>query len=299
MYSLIQALNEIQSSIRLFSFPFLSRPPEQSTYHGITTHPGFHTTTNIDTAATYGLGKVYTQNMDNDVDGIRIVTDYPVVVGLDMSDYEKQLDYDAEILVLNNLETMLKDIVNNIPDESTWDDIYLLIEGYAVEDTMPSIVIDPLDNLSNIQFDHFNNISSALLGLEDPVQAVLNYKETGKVDDALVMSITDQFRYSADVPHTRILAVWYVEPIAEDITDYQADTDSQVLDDITNKWPGFNVVDYDDILNADIRINYTQVWGEDSTTHVEYHGTTYLRLLQSVPEFAHQLPVPPSPPYSP
>jgi len=39
-------------------------------------------------------------------------------------------------------------------------------------------------------------------------------------------------------------------------------------------------------------------WVAPSTGQVEYHGTTYKRLLEAAPSLAAQIPEPPDPPYA-
>ena len=300
MYLFIKALNNIQDSIRILSFPFLSHPPEAAPYKGIISHPGFHTTTNIDTAAVYGVGRVYNANTVDEGDGTHAVTDYPVVVGLDMGGYNRELDYDAEEMVKQNLIDTLNNIVNTLPDEYTHEDIENALytdAGMSDYDGMVDDSNDPLSYLSDNQFSHFNNPIHAILNLGNPVQTVMDYIATGDIPKEVLMSVTDQFRYLDDVPHTKVLAVWYVTPVAPDMTDYQGYEEDG--DQIVDAWPGFTVMDYDDIAGGGMSLDYTQVWGDKPAVPIEYHGTTYLRLLQAVPEFASQLPVPPSPPYSP
>lgn len=303
MYFLVKALTEIKSSIQILSFPFLARPPEVSPNMGVLSHPGFHTTTDINTAALYALGKVATGNTLEQGDGTYGVTDFPVVVGLNMEGYDRELDYDAENFVRDGVETVIKEVITHLPDE--YDDIDVLTElemyheMYDQTGGEPIFNKQPIDLFSEEQFKYMMNPGQAILRLEDPVTVITEYLRTGEISKEHLMEITDQYRYLNDVPHTQILKVWYVTPVAEDATD--AVNDDEGIDEMLAKWPGFMVLDYDDVYSGHLEPEFTEIWARDNLEEIpmEYHGTTYLRLLQAVPEFASQLPEPPSPPYSP
>jgi len=305
MYLLLQALNNLSTGMKILGFPFLARPPEQHEYSGISSHPGFHTTKDMDMAAAYALGKVYEFNTVELDDEVHAVTDYPVVVGLNMEGYNKEVDYDAEKVVKESLTIFLDEVITHLEnayEEYTDDDIYYAIQYIAEQSDMsgePVFGKSPVDLLGEERFSHFTDPGGAVLDLEDPVQLVKQYMQTKEIPKDFLMDVTNQYRYLDDVPHSKVVAVWYATPVAVDMTDV-VNGEDEFAAEISKKWPGFIVLDYDDVYSGMMQTDFTKVWEREDVEEslMEYHGTTYLRLLQAVPEFTSQLPPPPSPPYT-
>jgi hypothetical protein len=286
--------------IRVVGFPFLAKPPEawNTKYKGVIEFPGFHTTSSFDIAAAYALGKVKMEIVENE-DGTMGVTDYPVVIALNVPETAiKDVDYDAVNFVMDTLVYQLGEIVENVEDLT---DDTSIIDAAQHEIDMSTFeneenLEDPYDLISEYTFSHFQNPIEVIMDNPRFPEMVRDFAQTGQVPKDAAMYASQQFRYIEDIPENTIVAVWYLYPMAEEMTDYamyENEEEGQVID---QKWPGFDVVDKDDAYVGYHSPTQTLVYGNpDEVPNLEYHGTTYLRLRNAAPELP--LPDPPSPPF--
>lgn len=286
--------------IRVVGFPFLAKPPEawNTKYKGVIEFPGFHTTSSFDIAAAYALGKVKMEIVENE-DGTMGVTDYPVVVALSMPESAvKDVDYDAVNFVMDNLKYQLEEIVKEVEDLS--NDTAIIDAAQRETDMFTNEneanLEDPYDLTSEDVFSHFQNPLYVIMDNPRFPEMVRDFANTGEVPKDAAMYASQQFRYIEDIPENTIVAVWYLYPMAEEMTDYTRYEDESEGQTIEQKWPGFDVLDKDAAWGGYHSPTQTLVFGNpDEVPNLEYHGTTYLRLRNAAPELP--LPDPPSPPF--
>jgi len=276
-------------------------------YKGIIEYPGFHTTDSFNIAAMYAVGRVHQSYEEEDEGGVLYVTDYPVVVSVDMQGFEPKVDYDAVEMVMDSFKVQLDDFIQDLAEEDTDDEIQDKLQRYVDHGEFGDQEIGhgALDFLSQTTFGHFDSPIYYINGLPNAAQIIRDYQQTGKIPDDVLMKATDQFRYTEDVSEGRIRAVWYVTPVANDLlreSDYGEGESAY-----EQKYPGFDVVEEDQAYGGSWSPTTQLVYQEtpeeqmglpgvgEPERRVEYHGTTYKRLLQIAPELG--LPEPPSPPY--
>ena len=293
---------QILAVVRKLGMPFLADPPEVNPNFGVGAFPGFHTTSDIDIAATYAIGKVmdFDTEEPNDIN-VAHVTDYPVVVSTMMEGFEKLIDYDAKHFVEKTLEKELKffreEEIKDIQN-ATDDEIVIALQGLGdgVHMEYPESYVSPGEQVSQRAFDHMQAplmFANGVLTDEELVKFIRDYDRTKKIPDNFLMEITRQYRYEQDVPDENVVSVWYVTPIATENLDYEQ-LDEGEINAMEEAWAGFDFVD---IYGFALNIKYTHVFGDKDNKNVEYHGTTYKRLLQAIPEIANNLEQPPNPPY--
>jgi len=288
-------MHSLKTAIKLLAFPFLAQPPEMNPYKGIMEYPGFHTTKNFEIAAQYALGKINAQEIDEDENGIHYTTDYPVVVALNMENYKKELDYDAAEIVKDSIEGCLNNIIEDLGEDPTDDDINAVTQEAIDFGDFQSEVLDqdPLAFLSEHTFYHFNNPLGGIMNEPYYPDMVREYMRTKTIPDQVLMDATDQYRYTEDVESDRAVAVWYVAPVSNEMAEYHQDDWDE--EDFERRWPGFDIIGEDEAYGGYWSPTVQLMWGDGTKENVEYHGTTYKRLLQAAPEI--DLPQPPIPPY--
>ena len=267
------------------AFPFLAEPPETRSYVGIEEYPGFHTTGDYSVATMYALGKVDPKEAPGNT---YFVIDYPVVVALNMQNFQPKVDYDAIEIVKETLEVHLKELIGvleeDFSDENIENKTRELVEyGMTQNDFQPTTSREFLSN------DIFNFMEEPLfMIMNEPYYSdiVREFAETENISDQVLMDATNQFRYTEDVDESNITAVYYVQPVSDLVEDDDESADF--------KWEGFDIIDQDSAYSGYWSPKQTLVYGEEQEG-VQYHGTTYLRLKQSAPNL--KLPLPPSPPY--
>jgi hypothetical protein len=294
---------QIEAKLNKVSFPFLADPPTPSheQYKGIIEYPGFHTTGSFEIAAMYAIGRV-NHSFTKEANGVHYVTDYPVVVSLDMSGFEKNVDYDAAKMVAETLKIQLNEFIKyEVKEDDSDEELLDKLQVFADSmETQRDVQDDPLDYLSQEVFGHFQDPFRQLLDMPNAVQIIRDYMQTGKIPDELLMKATNQYRYTEDVSEGRILKVWYITPMAAEMEREDQEGSLQ------EQWPGFDVATEDDLLGGYHHPTEMLVYEAASDKQlelqlgspervVEYHGTTYDRIKQAAPEL--QLPDPPSPPY--
>lgn len=294
----------LDKAIRILAFPFLADPPtpEHQKYEGIREFPGFHTTSDFTIAAMYAIGRVdqnFTAYPDSDDAGPAYVTDYPVVVALDMEGHEKHTDYDAEKIVKDVLEAQLGELIKELADHPTemhWasdEEIEEKLEEFAEfqEAQYSEYNTDPLDFLSEHTFMHFQSPLYAIIDQPNSAQIVREYAQSRTIPQNVLMEAANQYRYTEDIAEDRIVEVYFITPIANEMVD---DYDDEI---ISSRWPGFDLIGPDEAYGAYFEPAKQLVWKREHTGGIEYHGTTYYRLLSAAPFLVDELPMPPSPPF--
>lgn len=309
---------------------FLAEPdlPTGEQFGGVDEYPGFHTTENFDVAATYAVMRVGGSFTEENEDGTRYVTDYPVVVALDMVGHFPQTDYDAEKVVRHTLEDQLIWVIEDrgLTEDSTDEEIedaveYVIVGAEEYESGGAEAWNEQLWNQTQYTM---RNPLDALFNSdpEGTIQGVRLFIQTGQIPDEMLMLGTDQYRYEEDISELRLRTVWYIQPMATEMSDYQQE-ESQYFEGVPHEqmelqWPGFHVTDVDDYAGNYLNFNSEKVWEETEPRYegdlpgqlplftqeqlprvpvIQYHGTTLSRLLQASPGLEGQLPTPPSPPY--
>lgn len=289
--------------MKVKAFPFLADPPVGETYVGIEEFPGFHTASDFDIAATYAVGRVSQSFEFEGEDGKHYVTDYPVVVGLNMSGRERTTDYDAERIVKDVLEVHLEELINELSKNPTNEEIYNAMENMlntAEYQSDLGMYNSVLDFIGEDAFMHFNNPLWALFDNENAVDIVREYIQDKTIPKEVLMEATQQYRYLTDVDEENIISVAYISPIAD--VDAMIDPFSDEFEQLEEAWEGFSLLSIDDIDSGTIPYEISTVWENPNsreTARVEYHGTTYERLLSAAPHLKEILPQPPTPPYVP
>lgn len=301
-------MQHLERAKRMIGMAFKWQPENVGPkYKGIIEYPGFHTTDSFNIAAMYAIGRVHQSYTAEDEEGLPYVTDYPVVVSIDMAGFEPQVDYDAVEMVLDSLKAQLGDFISGLEEGDTDDDIQNKLQRYVDYGDFGDQEMQhgALAFLSQTTFGHFDNPIVYINNLPNAAQIIRDYQQTGKIPDEVLMKATDQFRYTEDVSEGRIRAVWYVTPVANDLlreSDYGEGESAHA-----QKYPGFDIVDEDQAYGGSWSPSMQLVYQEtpeeqmglpgvdEPDRRVEYHGTTYKRLLQIAPELG--LPEPPSPPY--
>lgn len=279
------------------ALPFLARPPEVDSYKGIRTYPGFHTTSDYTVAALYALGKIINL-IEEDENGVNHVSDYPVVVALDMSSFEKDVDYDAVEMVMETLKYEFQAVLEHVDDISNDDEILDAMRT-EVDNSSAEMEIQNniLNTLSEETFSHFKTPLAQVYDHPRILEAIREFAQYNEVPKDILMEATKQYRYLEDINEDRIRAIWFVTPVAEEQANYQDDDYNEAV--LQAKWPGFDILSDDEVLGGRYNPAMTLVYGQDGEANVEYHGTTYTRLVQAAPEIAGKISPPPSPPYLP
>jgi hypothetical protein len=296
-------MQHLERAKRMIGMAFKWQPENVGPkYKGIIEYPGFHTTDSFNIAAMYAIGRVHQSYTAEDEEGLPYVTDYPVVVSVDMQGFEPKVDYDAVEMVMDSLKTQLDDFLGEVEEEDTDDEILDKLQRYVDFGDFGDQEVQhgALAFLSQTTFGHFDNPIVSINELPNAAQIIREYQQTGKIPDEVLMRATDQFRYTEDVSEGRIRAVWYVRPVANVVELVDGDDES-------SDYPGFDIVDedaaYGGTWSPSTQLVYQETPEEqmglpgvdEPERRVEYHGTTYKRLLEITPELG--LPEPPSPPY--
>jgi hypothetical protein len=291
-----KSFQRIASLLMKRGMPFMwSSPiPQSEKNFGVVTHPGFHTSNDRDIAASYAVGVVNSNFTDEDENEVHYVTDYPVVIQVNMSGAERALDYDADNMVRENLGNQFSAMMSVGLDASMSDDeIEEFVQDYMDSDYGEGDPIySPYDSVSQNNFGHVGNPIGVASSHPEFFDVFRNWVETGQFPEDFLNSITNQFRYESDVEEDQIVAVWFVKPLADVISDYDNE------DDVSAQWPGFTVMSQDEAYGYGTYYEFEEVYsnpGVGSTGESEFHGTTYLRFLQAAPGIP--IPRPPTPPY--
>ena len=296
---------------------FMPHPPESRPTMGVHSHPGFHTAASFNTACAYATYRVTDHDHDSlhqeDEDGPHYVTDYPVVVELDMRGFVAKADYDADAMMSGGLADVINDAARDndwshdgTPDDKILDDLRSWIESWEE----PS---DESDDIRERLFGAAFNVSGttglrrlmdaepamavrlARLAAQVPEGRVLGARS---IPDDILIAATGQYRYTEPVGEDRIVRVHYVKPIAQDVWIDDGEHDG---DELEERWPGFTIwseEDYDPDFDSKVvwtapRRSKRVARGE----RLEFHGTTLDRFRKAAPHVAAKLPPPPTPPF--
>lgn len=297
---------------------FMAEPPvpQHEKYQGIIEYPGFHTTESFDIAASYAVGRVKTSFTEGD-DGINYVTDYPVVVALDMSGFIPDVDYDAIEIVAPVLEVQLEELIGVLDDDPTDEEIVTAAEDMIQSfDNEYEANEDPAEVMTEFAMWNMKNPLAKIYENPDFPNALREYMQNPDLKEGpltkILMDATDQYRYTQDVSEKRVVGVWFVVPVAEEMIE---DTSEEDFEEVEARWPGFDVFSQDDVYGG-TSYNSEQVYENLESEYdddvqlslftkeqlavepkIQYHGTTYKRLLEAAPFLDGVLPEPPNPPY--
>ncbi len=285
-------------------------------YAGIEEYPGFHTTGDFTIAATYAIGRVSQSYTEENEDGAHHVTDYPVVVSVDMSGLQPVVDYDAvEIswpILVDQISAL--SISPEMTDEEIEDEVVEYVEMGDFSSGESSMHDDAIHQLSDIAFHSMQNPLGGIMHEPGLGGYIRQFLLDGSFPDDLKMKAADQYRYVSDTSSERILKVWFVKPVAEEHITSLENGDDGAIEAMEARWPGFDLFDEDALFGGYADYKSEEVWDGgsqeasdqqnlfsdeqiQSTATVSYHGTTLSRLLQAAPHLEGQLPAPPSPPY--
>ena len=292
---------------------FQPQPPEPHPSTGVAEYPGFHTANDIEIAATYatsrqlqlaGNGTIAPGDFFRSWDGERetiidageqgFVSDYPVIVELDMRGLEKLTDYDAEQLVrFDAIADDLESTVGSGPFASDQiADALEQIEEFEFQQDISEVPTDGLSWVGSLFAGRFYDADAIRRVFEANPQLAADFATAviagGPYDPAALMLAVGQFRYLERVAARRVLAVHYVKPVASELF-----IDDGEHDDVEDRWPGFTIGEYTDFAP---RFDITEVWRRRAVPDPEFHGTSFARFGLAAPGVRRHLPMPPSPP---
>lgn len=294
-----KVIHALNNHIRVTGLAFKHDPDVdiREKYKGIIEYPGFHTTADFDIAAMYAIGRVaqsFTKSDDNDV---YYVTDYPVVVSLNMSGHDPKVDYDAAKIVAETATAQLDSFLDELEEDDSDEEILDKLDHFAENIGYDQEAqYNPIDMLAEGVFSHFKIPINTLRNQPNAIDIIKKYQETGSLPEDFLMGATNQYRYTEDVSENRIQAVWFITPTADKLLTYDMNED-----EVAQQYPGFEIPSEDDVYGGYWNLTKSKVYEAtdqevSQDQRIEYHGTTYKRLLQIAPEI--NLPEPPSPPYA-
>lgn len=267
---------------------FLARPRERVDRSvGTIKYPGFHTTKNFNSAACYGLIKsTYGDKLKNHT---MYATDYPVVVGLDMSGLEKLTDFDANKFYGPILE---EDIfrISTIGENPLVEEIIEISQEIIDEREASHLELkETVNNFSDWAQSVIYN-ENPLLNLkknENFLELIIESLETKKISNEMLMLATDQYRYMKNVSEKRIINIHYVKPIIDGGIIQKGENIKQTKE----HWPHYEALTYKNYMTYVPKRKL--IHDVNNCSELEYHGTTYNRLLKAAPLLC--LPTPPPP----
>lgn len=287
---------------------FLASPRE---FHGgatmgVRTHPGFHTAAVPETTYAYAQQKVVPVGIPPgwldpqdvaDVAGITL-SDYPVVVALDMQGMKRHVDYDAVHFVRPVIRDVAKSVVESSPEDPIGDLELSCWEGTEYWDSRE---LEVLGWLYRIGSSVVENPSCSLLSYveeqSDPGQFMRDLAD-GTLPDEALAEITGQFRYTDDVPTSRVVVVEYMAPYFPLVFDYEGQDEETEQLAVQAEAAGWSILDWNDATQDSLQPEMTTVYERKppKSARIEYHGTSYRNLILAAPELG--LPTPP-PPFDP
>jgi len=284
---------------------FLARPERFSGTPAGLRHqlPGFHTARIMDTAVTYAQLKVDDSRTDDE--GIE---EWPVIIGVDMSGLKPLPDIDG-VRMAQEAAEIAKNVINEFKQSQgrTWGrKRESLVEelqdeyeyGESDSDDTPRHGDSVLRELfkqsaSHIEKDPRGALIDRANSKTDP-DAWLKGVAKGKITTADILAMSGQFRYEQNVPSSRIVEVWYMQPFWPELFDIYEDGCEKRVAELEAK--GWNVVDLDSAYSNSISESTTSVWSSGKKPkRLEYHGTSLNNLISAAPEILMKLPKPPPP----
>lgn len=278
---------------------FLAIPPEfhGPGTHGVASHPGFHTAQDSETTYAYAQTKVVPEDLDDELSSLGpagiCLDDYPVVVAIDMQGLEALTDYDA----IEFVKPRIIDVANEVVRQDS-EDLLAELESYAECGDMwrlePETALGFIFEMgAPVMQDPSGALHSVAEQQDDPDEFI-RLLAAGKVDDEVLAEITGQYRYVQDVSSDRIVSVHYLAPWFPRIFDCEIDDSAGELAEKLEQ-AGWAIVDQSDVNAFHLREKTRDIYSrsEPQGARIEYHGTSYLNLLQAAPEL--KLPKPPLP----
>lgn len=271
-----------------------SGPPSM----GAAARPGFHTGGSLSICQPYAQQKMTNLlPVDWDLDLQRPLHDYPVIVELDMQGLPFEIDYDAAHWFSDAVEAALE-------YERTFDDFESSLDTATTEEDLPESMIAALFYLSGARPERaLYNLRDWLREQPDPEKAYTRLREEG-ISDELLATVSQQFRYTEDVPSGRVVAIHYVRPVFDYLFPHYEDPEyehDEIIDRIEGR--GYdtvsleNVYEFQEVMTVVRHIRIPRLWNE-SRKRLEFHGTSLGNLLLAAPELREMLPSPP-PPFEP
>jgi hypothetical protein len=292
---------------------FLARPniPHHDVMPGVDTHPGFHTSDDVNNACYYALTRCdkYLDSLHEINQNIYYVYDYLVIAIMDMRGLKKHLDYDADVTVRNIFEDNIKCIVDEYPGIEKFSDNKIMNILRKEAESYNHLDFQSADNsIDAYAISIFNPMISPLMNFMEyswAADIIRKYAETKTIPDWVLMLITGQYRYTEDVDENRIIGIYYITPLSPYVFE-----DTKESEEEEKKWPGFDCPYINDIIHGLYDPQKTLVYGYDVLNEdqidifgyepkLEYHGTILSLFKKAAPEIAKKLPEPPCPPYKP
>ena len=284
--------------------PFLAQPPEASyqgrTMRGVHSHPGFHTSENMDVVMPYAQAKAEPASAMSGDWG----SDFPVILGLDMEGLEYFSDYDVDQQFervrdafhgeLSSFDTFIEasDQIAN-EDEGAFDDnpIYELKAGVG-----GGFILFAREAAEQ---EPARKFASYVLDLDEVDQRVaFRGLRDRELPTEMLAEALEQRRYLDDVDDNRLKVIYFMQPVWEmlylpyDEGLTQLAT-SYFIESLTDN--GFKVYTTEDAMEGDLNEPDVHLaWGKPSDG-LQYHGTSYKNLLAAVPALKGRLRRPPAP----
>ena len=276
---------------------------------GTVTVPGFHTATNIETTFPYAQQKVTVPDDIEDLgDGL---TDYPVIVELDMEGLIPLPDYDAI-----DTRGTIEDILGSLPHEmretswrkskSAFDALCNLAEydgdydKYIPDSGAEGTSAGGLFYLTMLHPGVVaGSMREVLEQYPDPDKILLLWLEHGIPDSALI-DIQGQRRYTVPVSSDRIIAVYYMTPYIHSVLPMYWDDEGESAVEVKEyaeeaEALGYLALTDDNLYEFSNPTHPDEVWRKDKIASPEFHGTSYCNLEKAAPEIMPYLPTPPKP----
>jgi len=250
---------------------------------GVAEYPGFHTSSDPDTALAYAYAKTPPEEET-----------FPVVVGLDMQGYERLLDYDTVMSVL----PVVRDMLSQAPSLDDW---YEMMEfhspdynppesagGFAFQVTLGAIMesgaIDPEVFEDETEYQVFRDdileIPPGALGKQG-AEAYLS-----PLTREILMDAVQQYRYLDNIPEARIVSVTLIQPMWPDIIEFDDEQKGEDLEEL-----GWNYVHWDDVGMFSVpRADLVRMeWARPRGARIEFHGTSLPNLLNAAPDLTSEI----------
>jgi hypothetical protein len=279
---------------------------------GVHSHPGFHTAGSLEIAGCYAQEKVVSHPATLFLKPETLLSDYPVIVVVDMDGYVPKADYDAERTMAPAVRDVLSEFFRMNPEASrrdltrwlemdTYEEQEAIERGYPANSALFRIgswrVMDPAGALRDFVDGYAG---------DDAMDLLREFARTGKASDAFLCALSDQYRYTEDVDERRVAKVLYVKPFWPDVLDYQADQDvdefdpGQAVDDaqLSERLEelGWATLDVEDVGRGNAAFSTKAVYqSRRAPARPEYHGTSYRNLISAAPGIGRRLPIPPKP----
>jgi hypothetical protein len=248
--------------------------------HGVASHPGFHTGATVEIAAPYAQARFEEGERGG------MFRDYPVLVALDMRGLRALTDYDAEMEVRTNIVDVVQG--NKIITLDDLEHVCDHLERETPDSALEALFLNhpAIHNPSCALFHYLADLGTVV------AHTILSEIRRGKVRPTMLRDVTQQYRYLDFVNTSRITAVGYMKPFWQSLIEWdQGEREERLINAVEAL--GFDVAGpYDE---PQVEITWVYERPVSRNARVEYHGTSYLRLLQAAPELASVLPVPLAP----